>query len=165
MKKIILIIATVSIILSCFFAVGCDQISNIGDKAGDIYDEFAAFDYAYISTLDGEYIKIELNWYGFYHEAGFIILESKDGKVYLTDEKNCTLVDETDVDINARVKVSMTNFIDQVFNRAIISMTDGELLDIEIESTYINAYSVVRIVTKDGAKYYVSYDNVILINE
>ena len=160
MKKVAIIILSISIFCSAVFLAGCDQIA---EKGNDVIDTFT-FDYARIGMFDGEVIEVELEWYGIEVDYEYAVIKGKDGRVYFTGVENIELYDNPDVDIDAAVKVSLGAFVDQKFDEAIINTVDGEVLNFNIDKATFYGRKLMLVQATEGYRYYISNDRVVLIS-
>ena len=182
MKKLAFTLAlTLIVSVFAFTLSSCDQAKDFVDNVTENYQKLYTYDYAIIAMPDGTTLKIELAGYcmgnktvgnnidytndSFSYDAGATAyydtyyLYGKDGTGYVVSQRNCVLIQDPSVNIDAKmVSYAKTH----KYNEATVKNLDGTF------SVYKNpkftdgtpTYSTVTIETEDGIRYSIHADNV-----
>lgn len=163
MKKLLsFLLLSVLITTICISVTSCDVVGTIkgwGEKAGENYEKYNAYDYALIAVPDGTTIKIDLSFWGI--SADGIVVKSTDGTYYFTSTENCTLVNEPDIDINIPYMKLDLDF--KLYTTAIVKCADGTVLTLKPKLYYTPTEGYYCIHTEDEITYRIDKRNILFM--
>ena len=161
MKRILVSILVLAALLSsCLALASCDfkqELSNIGSaiKEGSVYD------YAIVSFPTGYTKKVELKSYLLdLNNTGLMYVYGRDGSGYMLAPENCMLVNDPNVDINARSSLFDTYKID--YDKVIIKSPNGEIITIEKPGQESIGSIFDLYMDENGTHYYADKRNTIV---
>lgn len=160
MKRIIIFVLVLTMLTACLALTACDlkqEISNIGNSI----KEGSKYDYAVISFPTGYTKKIELNAFLIdTNNTGLMYVYGKDGTGYILSSENCMLINDPNVDINAKSVIFETYKID--YSKVVIKSPEGEIITIDKPGQESVSSIFDLYVDENGVHYYADDRNTII---
>ena len=162
MKKVIIVVLVLAAIVGAvaYFAPNLiDKVKNNGKNA----IEKMQYDYAVITAPDGSVIKVEIESWGTdgSSPAARYFVFGKDGTGYMVGVRNCTFINDPNVDIDA-VSFTGTKKLNYSYVEAMIKESDESIITITDFEDVNAAINVIPLKDANGVIYSPHPDNVLI---
>lgn len=162
MKKLIVIILVLAVVVGGVIMIApgiVDKVKNNGKNA----IESMQYDYAVITAPDGSVIKVEIESWGSDggSPAARYFVFGKDGTGYMVGVRNCTFINDPNVDIDA-VSFTGTKKLNYSYVEAMIKESDESIITITDFEDVNAATNVIPLKDANGVIYSPHPDNVLI---